>query len=77
MALALGAPPDTQTARLVAQSLVDDVRNFGNRTTTGVVGIAWLFPALDAYGFGEEALAVLLNDAYPSTHGAPGKAPAM
>lgn len=66
MALALGAPPDTATAKKVAKSLVDDVTGFGNRTTTGVVGIAWLFPALDEYGYGEEALAVLLNDAYPS-----------
>jgi hypothetical protein len=39
---------------------------FGNRTTTGVVGMTWLFPMLDRYGYGDVALSVLLNDAYPS-----------
>ena len=66
MALALGAPPDTATAQLVAKNLEADVRNFKNKTTTGVVGIAWLFPALDAAGYSGAALDVLLNDAYPS-----------
>jgi hypothetical protein len=29
------------------------VQDFGNKTTTGVVGIAFLFPMLDKYGYGE------------------------
>ena len=47
MALAVGAPPDTQTAQTVADSLAADVTSFGNRTTCGVVGIGFLFPMLD------------------------------
>jgi hypothetical protein len=44
----------------------EDVIAFGNKTTTGVVGIAWLFPALDAAGYSDTALEILLNDGYPS-----------
>lgn len=66
MALALGAPPDQATAYRVAKNMADDVIAFGNRTTSGVVGMAWLFPMLDKYGFSDVALAILLNDAYPS-----------
>jgi hypothetical protein len=66
MALALGAPPDEATAKAVAAKLAADVLTFENKTTTGVVGIAWLFPMLDQYGYSEAALDVLLNDAYPS-----------
>jgi alpha-L-rhamnosidase len=66
MALMLGAPPDDATAKAVAKQLMEDVVAFGNKTTTGVVGISFLFPALDQYGYGDAALSVLLNDAYPS-----------
>ena len=66
MALMLGAPPDAATAATVAKNLAWDVQNFGNKTTTGVSGIAWLFPALDQGGYSNTALAILLNDAYPS-----------
>ena len=41
MALALGAPPDGATAARVARNLMLDVARFGNKTTTGVVGIAF------------------------------------
>ena len=66
IALALGAPPDKATAQRVAKNLAEDVRTFGNKTTTGVVGIAFLFPALDAAGYSDVVLDTLLNDAYPS-----------
>ena len=66
MALALGAPPDQTTAAKVAKHIADDVIAFGNKTTSGVVGMAWLFPMLDKYGYSDVALAILLNDAYPS-----------
>jgi hypothetical protein len=66
LALALGAPPDEATAALVAKNLAEDVMSFGNKTTTGVVGIAFLFPMLDKYGYGDVGLATLLNDDYPS-----------
>ena len=66
MALILGSPPDAATARTVASNLMLDVQQFGNKTTTGVSGIGWLFPALDRYGYSDTAIAVLLNDAYPS-----------
>ena len=66
MGLTLGAPPDAATAARVARNLMLDVACFGNRTTTGVVGISFVLPALDAHGYGETALAMLLNDAYPS-----------
>ena len=62
MALTLGAPPDGPTAQRVADNLARDVVAFGNKTTTGVVGIAFLFQALDKYGHGDAALSVLLND---------------
>ena len=66
MALAIGAPPDEATARLVAKSLADDVLAFGNRTTAGVTGMSVVFAMLDRYGYGDIALATLANDAYPS-----------
>ena len=62
LALSLGAPPDEATAALVAKNLAEDVMGFGNKTTTGVVGIAFLFPMLDKYGYGDIGLATLLND---------------
>ena len=43
--------PHHAQAERVAKNLEADVRGFGNKTTTGVVGIAWLFPALDAAGY--------------------------
>lgn len=66
MALALGAPPDEATAAKVAKNMAQDVMAFGNKTTAGVVGMAWLFPMLDQYGYSDVALSILLNDAYPS-----------
>lgn len=66
LGLALGAPPDKATAERIAKNLRDDVVAFGNKTTTGVVGIAFLFPMLDKYGYGDVGLATLLNDDYPS-----------
>merc|ERR1712048_746716 len=65
MALAIGAPPTAAIANLVAANLAADVKNFGDKTTCGVVGMAWLFPVLDAYGYSERALAVLEGDMYP------------
>lgn len=50
----------------MADNLANDVVNFGHRTTTGVVGIAFLFDQLDRYGHGDIGMATLLNDAYPS-----------
>jgi alpha-L-rhamnosidase len=66
MALAVGAPPDAETAALVAANLASDVQQFGDKTTAGVVGMAFVFPMLDQHGFGERALAILSDDAYPS-----------
>jgi alpha-L-rhamnosidase len=66
MALALGAPPTAAIAQRVANNLADDVRRFGNKTTCGVTGLAWLMPQLEKYGHGELALAVLEGDQYPS-----------
>jgi hypothetical protein len=66
LGLALGAPPDKATAERIAKNLRDDVVAFGNKTTTGVVGIAFLFPMLDQFGYGDIGLATLLNDDYPS-----------
>ena len=66
MALVLGAPPTAEVAATVASNLAKDVEQFGFKTTTGVVGIAWLFPALDAAGHSDVALRVLRGDAYPS-----------
>ena len=62
LALALGAPPDEATAKIVAQNLANDVMQFRNKTTTGVVGIGFLFPQLDKYGYGELALSTLVQD---------------
>jgi hypothetical protein len=66
MALMLGAPPDAATAAKVAKNLMEDVVGFRNKTTTGVAGIAWLFPALDQAGYSSTGLALLANDEYPS-----------
>lgn len=66
MALALGAPPDIATTKRVLANLAADVMSFGNKTTCGVTGIAWLLPILDAGGHSDIAISLLLNDAYPS-----------
>lgn len=66
LALALGAPPDAATAKRVAAHLANGVVAFGNRSTSGVTGISFVLPMLGRYGYGDLALAVLLNDAYPS-----------
>jgi alpha-L-rhamnosidase len=66
MALAVGAPPDVETATLVAASLASDVQQLGDKTTAGVVGMAFVFPMLDQHGFGDRALSILSDDAYPS-----------
>ena len=47
LALALGAPPTKAIAQAVADNLAADVVGFGNKTTTGVTGIAWLLPQLE------------------------------
>ena len=69
MALALGSPPTEAIATQVAGYLAADVESFADRTTTGVV-MAWLFPMLDRYGYGDRALAILMGpgDQYPSRH---------
>ena len=64
LALALGAPPTAAIAKLVASHLAADVRNFGNKTTAGITGFAWMLPQLEKYGFGAEALAILSGDQY-------------
>ena len=66
LGLSMGAPPDEATAKLIARNLAEDVMAFGNKTTTGVVGIAFFLPMLDKYGYGDVALSTLLNDDYPS-----------
>jgi len=66
MGLALGAPPDAATAKAVAANLAADIMAFGNRTTAGVVGMAWIFPMLDQYDYSDVALSVLIGDGYPS-----------
>ena len=66
LALALGAPPSAAIAKQVASNLAADVDNFGNKTTAGVFGLAWLLPQLEKHGHGELALAVLEGDQYPS-----------
>ena len=66
MALALGAPPTPSIAQMVANNLAADVRAFGNKTTAGITGLAWMLPQLEKYGHGEIALAVLEGDQYPS-----------
>lgn len=66
LGLALGAPPDATTARAVAANLARDIMEFGNRTTGGVVGMAWIFPMLDQYEYSDVALSLLLGDGYPS-----------
>eukprot|EP01051_Picozoa_sp_SAG22_P000174 SAG22_NODE_3_length_48349_cov_158.681180_35_plen_180_part_00 len=66
LALALGAPPNTAVERQVADNLAADVRQFGNKTTAGVFGLAWLLPQLEKHGHGELALAILTGDQYPS-----------
>jgi alpha-L-rhamnosidase len=66
MALMLGAPPSAAVAAAVAASLAADVVSFGNRTTSGVVGMGPLFPALDEWGYDALALAVLRGDRFPS-----------
>ena len=65
MALALGLPRDPALAKLVAQNLRDDVISKSNHSDGGIVGMVWLFPALQNAGFGEFTLNILLQDTYP------------
>ena len=62
MALALGAPPTPAIAKVVADNLAADVRGFGNKTTCGITGLAWMLPQLEKFGHGELALAILKGD---------------
>jgi hypothetical protein len=66
MALAIGAPPTPSIAQTVADNLAADVIGFGNKTTAGITGLAWMLPQLEKYGHGELALAILEGDQYPS-----------
>ncbi|EDQ86725.1 uncharacterized protein MONBRDRAFT_10744 [Monosiga brevicollis MX1] len=66
MALLVGAPPDAATQARVAANLVADLEAHGNHSTGGVVGMKVLFPALSLLNRSDLALAVLLQDTYPS-----------
>eukprot|EP00656_Telonema_subtile_P057673 TRINITY_DN9541_c0_g2_i4.p1 TRINITY_DN9541_c0_g2~~TRINITY_DN9541_c0_g2_i4.p1 ORF type:complete len:563 (+),score=74.38 TRINITY_DN9541_c0_g2_i4:1409-3097(+) len=66
MALALGAPPDQVTRAATISALVENVEANGRHFTFGIVGSAWLFPALSSAGRGDLALSILMGDSYPS-----------
>ena len=66
MALALGAPPDAATRAKVVNRLVENIATNDGRFTFGIVGSAWLFPALESSGHGAIGLSILMTDSYPS-----------
>jgi hypothetical protein len=66
MALALGAPPDDATRAKVVSRLVENIAANDGRFTFGIVGSAWLFPALESSGHGDIGLSILMTDTYPS-----------
>jgi hypothetical protein len=70
MALILGAPQSADAtgalAKRVAANLVADVEARGNHSFGGIVGQRWIYPALEAAGYGAHALATLLQDSFPS-----------
>ena len=66
LALYLNAPPDNETLSRVQNNLVADIRAFGNKTTCGITGMAFLFDALEAANHGVVGLDILQNDGYPS-----------
>ena len=66
LALYLNCMPDNITKARVVENLVSDIVNFGNRTTCGISGFAYLFDALGNNGKQDIAMRVLMNDAFPS-----------
>lgn len=67
MALAINAPPDAATRKIVEDALIWDVQTlWQNHTSSGIVGQAWVTPMLAAAGRGDLALAMLRADTVPS-----------
>jgi alpha-L-rhamnosidase len=74
LALNLAAPPLSQTGgpipadmvEAVARNLVKRIGQAGNHTTSGIVGLTFVFDVLVAHGNGEVALAMLTKDDQPS-----------
>ena len=70
MALTLGAPQSADAtgalAARVAANLAADVEARGNHSFGGIVGQRWIYPALEAAGYGAHALATLCQDSFPS-----------
>ena len=67
MALALNAPPDSETRARVLRSLVNNVV-FENdfHLTVGIMGVHWVLSTLVEAGRGDVALRVMMADTFPS-----------
>lgn len=46
--------------------LADIIDEFDNHTSSGIVGVTWVFPMLERYGRSDLALAVLRGDTAPA-----------
>ncbi|MCX7848259.1 MAG: glycoside hydrolase family 78 protein, partial [bacterium] len=65
LAVEFGIVEEDEAVRVV-ESLVEDLRGHGMHLTTGIMGVRYIFEVLSRYGRGEEALAILHEDSYPS-----------
>ena len=70
MALALGAPQNADktgaVAARVAANLLSDFESRLNHSFGGIVGQRWIYPALEAAGYGAHALDSLRQETFPS-----------
>ena len=70
MALSLGAPQNADKtgaiAARVAANLLSDFESRLNHSFGGIVGQRWIYPALEAAGYGSHALDSLRQETFPS-----------
>ncbi len=50
----------------VGKSIVDDIKAKGNHLDVGAVGTKYILPMLSKYGYGDLAMALIMQDTYPS-----------
>lgn len=51
---------------MVAKSLADDIKSYGNHLTTGFLGTPYLCHVLSRFGYSDVAYTLLLQESYPS-----------
>lgn len=66
VALWLGAPPSSDIAAAVFDSLVKNIEEAGGKMQTGIVGERYFFDVLSQYGRADIGVRILSDDTFPS-----------